>query len=306
MNVHVSPEFSSNAGAAPPVAARKIRPLYWSIRREIWENRSIYIAPLVVAAVVLFGSMISTLTMPHRLRDAAAEGPAKQRSVLTGTYNMAPAPIMLASFIVGLFYSLDALYGERRDRSILFWKSLPVSDRTAVFSKAAIPLVVLPLLAIALGLAAQIIILLLSAVVLAGSGMNPGRLWIELPLFQEPIVMLYGMTVHVLWFAPIYAWSLLLSAWAKRAPFLWLVFPLFAIGLAERVVSGSTWFVRFMKYRLGGAMMEAFGGNLHGVSRLSDLSPLRFLSSAGLWLGLAFATACLIGTIRLRRRREPI
>jgi ABC-2 type transport system permease protein len=306
MSVHASSDSFNEAGAVPPVSMRRTRPLYWSIRREIWENRSIYIAPLVVAAVVLFGSMISSLTMPHRLREAATAGPAKQRSVLTGAYHMAPAPIMLASFIVGLFYSLDALYGERRDRSLLFWKSLPVSDRTTVLSKAAVPLVVLPLLAVALGLFAQIAILISGALVLAGNGMNPGRLWQELPLFQEPIVMLYGMSVHALWFAPIYAWLLFISAWAKRAPFLWLVFPLFTIGLAERGMFGTTYFVRFIKYRLGGAMIEAFGGNFKGVSQWSDLSPLRYLTSAGLWLGLGFTAACLAGAIRLRRRREPI
>ena len=71
--------------------------------------------------------------------------PAKRHALVVRPFSMAPAPIMLATFLVGLFYSLDALYGERRDRSILFWKSLPVSDRTTVLSKASIPLVVLPL-----------------------------------------------------------------------------------------------------------------------------------------------------------------
>ena len=59
---------------------------------------------------------------------------------------MAPAPIMFATFLVGIFYCLDALHGERRDRSILFWKSLPVSDLTTVLSKASIPFAVLPLI----------------------------------------------------------------------------------------------------------------------------------------------------------------
>src|SRR5688572_4859837 len=99
------------------------RPLYWSVRRELWENRSVVLAPLIVAAVVLFGTLLSTISLPKKVR---------QNAVIVQPFQMAPAPIMLAMFIVAAFYSLDALYGERRDRSILFWKSLPVSDRTTV------------------------------------------------------------------------------------------------------------------------------------------------------------------------------
>ena len=62
-----------------------------------------------------------------------------------------------------MFYCLDALYGERRDRSILFWKSLPVSDLTTVLSKASIPIVVLPLLTFAVTVATQLIMLLSAA-----------------------------------------------------------------------------------------------------------------------------------------------
>jgi ABC-2 type transport system permease protein len=129
----------------PP--SSEIRPMHWSIRREIWENRSIYIAPLIVAAVVLFGSFIATMTLPKQMQ-TRHEATAQHKLVLP--FQMAPAPVMFTRFLVGLFYCLEALYGERRDRSILFWKSLPVSDRTAVLSKAAIPMLVLPLIAYAL------------------------------------------------------------------------------------------------------------------------------------------------------------
>src|SRR5437763_11697249 len=130
---------------------------------------------------------------------------------------------MGTGFIVGIFFSLDALYGERRDRSILFWKSLPVSDLTTVLSKAAVPLVVLPIIAFILGQAAQIILLILGTMILEGSGIGGAVLWREFRLFQEPFVMFYGLTIFMLWWAPIYAWLLLVSAWAKRVPLLWAV-----------------------------------------------------------------------------------
>jgi ABC-2 type transport system permease protein len=278
----------------------------WSIRRELWENRFLYLGPLIVMAVVLFGTFISITVMPHRVEGLE---PAAQMARLQKPFSLAPAPIMLASFIIGLFYSLDALYGERRDRSILFWKSMPVSDRTAVVSKASIPIVVLPVIAWILSVAAQIILLVVSTPVLLANQMNPAQLWSELDFFQGLVIMFYGLAVHALWFAPIYAWLLLVSAWARRAPFLWAVLPLFAVSALERIALGTTHFMRFLQHRAVGAMREAFSGlkATHGdVSALSQLTPLNFLTTPGLWVGLAFAAACLALAIRLRRDRDPI
>ena len=104
------------------------QPFYWSVRRELWENRSIYVAPILVAIVVLFGFLVSTIGLPERRREVLLLDPAKARAAIEAPYDMAAIMLILTAFIVGVFYCLDALYGERRDRSILFWKSLPVSD----------------------------------------------------------------------------------------------------------------------------------------------------------------------------------
>jgi ABC-2 type transport system permease protein len=285
------------------------RPMYWSIRRELWENRSIFLAPLIVAAIVLFATFISVIGLPRRIRALPTLDPVKLHAVVMKPFSMAPAPIMLVTFLVGLFYSLDALYGERRDRSILFWKSLPVSDRTTVLSKASIPLVVLPLIGLVLGLIVQYVLLLLSTVILGASGMSPATVWSEFRFFQGPLVMLYGMTVHVLWFAPIICWLLLISAWARRTPLLWAVLPPFAIMLLERMAFNGSYFARLLRYRVVGAMTEAFRADSksHGpLDRFAELDPGRFLSTPGLWLGLLLAAACLAAAVRLRRNREPI
>jgi ABC-2 type transport system permease protein len=289
-----------------PAAMPATRPMYWSVRRELWENRSVYIAPLVVAAVYLFGFLISMVTLPRRMDDLSAFGPAPQRSVVFLPFSVAASMILLTGFIVGVFYCLDALNGERRDRSILFWKSLPVSDLTTVLSKASIPLAVQPLLSFAVALATQLAVLLLSIVVLLVNGINPATLWTRLPL-QMPLVMFYGLAVHVLWFAPIYGWLLLVSGWARRAAFLWAALPFFAIALIERMAFGTAHFVSMLRYRLQGGMVEAFTDNAAKVPilRLSQLDPVRFLSSPGLWIGLVFAAACLAAAVRLRRSREP-
>src|SRR6266576_4848779 len=140
------------------------QPFYWSLRRELWENRSIYVAPILVAIVVLFGFLVSTIGLPERRREVLLLDPAKARTGIEVPYNMAAIMLILTAFIVGVFYCLDALYGERRDRSILFWKSLPVSDRTTLLSKITIPLGILPLIVFSLVVCVQLIIMLMTSV----------------------------------------------------------------------------------------------------------------------------------------------
>ncbi|HUP46872.1 MAG TPA: ABC transporter permease [Thermoanaerobaculia bacterium] len=268
-------------------------PMYWSLRRELWENRFLYIAPLIVNAVVLLGSFLTVIAL-------ATKGVS-----VTKPFRMAPAPIMLTTILVGMFYSLDALYGERRDRSILFWKSLPVSDRTTVISKAGIPLIVLPLFAFVLSVLTQVVLLVLSTPVLLGSGMSPVELFLDLHFFEGLLVMLYGLTVHALWYAPIYGWFMVISAWARRAPFLWAILPLLAVSALERIMFNSTGFMHMLGYRMTGAMSTAFVP-AESLDYLSQLTPGRFLSTPGLWAGLLFAAACFAAAVRIRRYREPI
>ncbi len=295
-------EFPSEAREAAPPTLQATRPMYWAIRRELWENRSVYIAPLVVTLVVLFGSLISTMFLPSKIRNLPAD-PAQQK--LVTPFKMAPAPIMLASFLVGFFYSLEALYGERRDRSILFWKSLPVSDATTVLSKASIPLVVLPLLAFLLSIATVTILMFVGTAVLMANGMSPARLWTG-GMAPEPLIMFYGLAVHTLWFAPIYAWLMLVSAWARRTPVLWALLPPFAIAALERMAFGTSYFGYMLQYRVTGAMKEAFTRKDGHITRFAELDPIGFLSTPGLWVGLIVAALCLAAAVRLRRNREPI
>jgi ABC-2 type transport system permease protein len=294
----------------PGYKAAATRPLYWSVWRELWENRSIYIAPLIVAAVQIFGFAISTIGLAERRRAVLLLGdPAKQRAAIEEPYDMAAIMMIFTVLIVGVFYCLDALHGERRDRSILFWKSLPVSDLTTVLSKASIPLVVLPVLAFSITVCVQMIMLLMSSMNLAIHGVSPATTWAHVPVFQNWLVLLYGLLALALWHAPIYGWLLLVSGWARRATFLWAVLPLIVIQIFERITFGTSYFGSFVKHRLMGFGSAAFDfqGRQHPtIDSFAQLTPGRYLSSPGLWIGLVLAAALLAAAVRLRRYRGPI
>src|SRR5437667_10775561 len=222
---------------------------------------------------------------------------------------MAAILLILTGFIVGLFYWLDALHGERRDRSILFWKSLPVSDSSTLLSKATIPLVVLPLVTFAIVVGTHMIMMLWTSLLLISHGMSPASTWTYVPLFRNSFILLYGLAAIALWHAPIYGWALLISGWARRATFLWAVLPLLAIGVLEKFAFDTSHFASMLKDRLFGAGDTAFAFHAHhgiAINSLIQLTPGRYLTTPGLWIGLAFAAAFVAVAVRQRRYRGPI
>ena len=304
---------SFDAQPIAPTVTQATQPFYWSVRHELWENRSIYIAPLIAAAVYLLGYLISLIWVPHSMRALAATHSTPQIVVLAMPYAHAGMLCTAIAFIVGIFYSLDSLYGERRDRSILFWKSLPVSDRTTVLSKAVIPFVVLPMVVFAITVPLQLIMRLLSMAGALLSGGSATAIWRQLPLFEMQLVLLYGLIVLALWHAPIYAWLILVSAYARRAPFLWAVLPPIAIGVFEKIALDTSHFGWLIHDRVFGFTRAAFDlKDKNGVPidphfiPLAQLAPGRFLSNPGLWLGLLVAAALLAAAVRLRRYQGPI
>ena len=280
------------------------RPFYWSVCRELWENHSIYIAPLIVAAIILFGCLVGSFHMPELRRNALLLDPAHQRAAIERPYDIAAMMLIFTAFIVGLFYCLDALHGERRDRSILFWKSLPVSDLTTALSKATIPLVVLPLVIFAIIVVTQFVMLLISTAALLKSGLA-GTTWANFNLFKQSLILLYGLIAIALWHAPIYGWALLVSGWARRATFLWAVLPWLAIGFFEKITFGTSHFGSMLKDRLMGFAPQAFEFHTHTVDS-AIVTPASYLSTPGLWIGLAFAVVFIVAAVRLRRYRGPI
>jgi ABC-2 type transport system permease protein len=302
-NVMNGPSLSTQASVPRTISYAQV--FYWSVRRELWENRLIYIAPLAAAVIFLIALLINLITLRYRMHGSTwAINLRDLQKPFALPHELSAALIMGIALIVGIFYSLDALYGERRDRSILFWKSMPVSDLTTILSKLSIPLVIIPVLSYLITLATQFIMLLLASAVLVGSGANIAALWTQQSLFRSTLDLFYHMlTVHGLWYAPLYAWLLLVSAAAPRAPFVWAVLPPFVIWGVEKMAFNTSHFLSLLTVRLTGPTDPEMPRN---ADFMSTLIPHHFFDQPGLWGGLAVAAVFLAIAVRLRRYRGPI
>jgi ABC-2 type transport system permease protein len=302
------PESAPGTQAIAPAATSPTRPLYWSVRREFWENRYVYMAPLAVAAVFLFGHLIGLIHLPAQMRQLSSVDPEHYREAILRPYNIAAAFMMGAYILVTLFYCADALHSERRDRSILFWKSLPVSDFTTVLAKASIPFIFLPLFTFALTLVLQFLILLLSTATLLASGLSVASLWTDLPVLRMSLLMLYHiMTAHALWPAPVYCWLLLVSGWARRAAFLWAALPVLAIAGVEKIAFHTEYFAVLVGRRLiGDTQIPYAPPHIFPTDPMTHITPAAFLLSPALWIGLVVAGAFLAAAVRLRRHQGPV
>lgn len=271
------------------------RQLMWAVRREVWEMRSLYLAPLGVSILAVVSFVVSVFHSPGILRPLSAGVPYMTASLL----------IMAATFILALYYCVEALYGERRDRSILFWKSLPVSDATIVLSKFAVPMVVLPVITFVATVGTHLAMLLVHAItVLAYDGDLSMLGGLGLPSFWLRLLH-HFFVLHGLWFAPFYGWLLLVSAWSKRAPLVWALLPPIAVGGLEYIAFGTTFFRDLIRNRVFG---PPGGDSFMTVSKndpVGHVNHAAFLTEPGLWTGLLFTALCLFLATRLRRYRGP-
>ena len=213
------------------------------IRREIWEHRSIWITPAAVAFVLTFIAIamvimaaafgeafnpeiekIADATLPDSIRRAALAG------VLVGN----TFAFLIAMWFLMIFYCLDSLYAERKDKSILFWRSLPVTDAETVVSKLLTAILAIPVATMAAVIVSQLLNLIVMSVWLASAGANPFRfIWSVVPLFDTWAAVFIILLAVPIWLSPLLGWFLFISAWAKRGPLLRAILPIHHLQIVE-------------------------------------------------------------------------
>jgi ABC-2 type transport system permease protein len=225
-------------------------------------------------------------------------------------------PQYLVMTIVVSFYLMDCLYLERKDRSILFWKSLPVSDAMTVSSKLLVGLVVVPLGVFLTSMVAGVLFQAIWAIRVAyGSLPDVAVAWDTVAWLKVQGLMLYGLIMCMLWYAPLAAALLLVSAWVRKNVFLWTTLPPVIAIIIERVAFGTRYLVHLLEYRTWG-IWDALGvnptppeGASHGqvvsLAHLFDnISMGKAFLNIDLWLGLAVAAAFVFAAVRIRRYRD--
>jgi ABC-2 type transport system permease protein len=283
------------------------------VRRELWEHRALWVVPLVVAALII----IATLFPHAAVQIDDADLNAGYIGMFAAIHSALALPQFLLLAVVLPFYLLDCLYAERKDRSILFWKSLPVSDAQTVVSKLIVALAVVPLgvymLTLATDIAASGILALRfrHSMVLSNILQWNTAVWLHTQLF-----ILSAVVVTMLWYAPLAAYLLLVSAWAKRNVTLWATIPPLLAFVIERIAFHSNYVGRILMYRLNGiwgslGVEHELSGKTDMVSQkvsatMGHISPLAVLQNVDLWLGLVLTVALVYLTIHIRRGQTEI
>jgi ABC-2 type transport system permease protein len=288
----------------------------WLVRREFWENRAIWLIPAALGALLILAALFGGYQVVGAV-DLSTVRSVVQAGALDGMI-----VIVVTFFVVMAIYStwylLDCLYADRKDRSILFWKSMPISDSVTVASKLGIALILIPLCYFAF---ADLTTLLMAFIISVragasiGSSLWRGDLWLEIQA-----LWFYLIVTTAIWYLPVAGWLLLVSAWAKRAVILWSILPPLALVLAERVFLGTHVIAGQLAARLGllGYASHAFQytpGAANWVMTeighdtiTTPVSVYRFVNAGGFlsspetWIGAAAGGVLIAAAIQLRIR----
>jgi len=286
---------------------------WWMIRREFWENRAIWVIPSVLGGLLVLAALFGRVDIITR------NSPAQSRAVGGVVLFAFGLTFFVVMSIYSTWYLLDCLYADRKDRSVLFWKSLPISDTATVLCKLATALIVIPLVYFA---AADLTTLTMAFIVsVRASSIVGGALWQADLWLQLQALWLYLIVVSAIWYLPLAAWLLIVSAWAKRAVMLWSILPPLTLLLVERWFFGTHLIGEMLWERLVGAGRLAFNGDPGAGSWMSTsdndvittpssiwhlLNIAGFFSSPETWIGAAVGVALVAGAIQLRLRRTEI
>jgi len=296
------------------------------LQRELWEHRSLYVTPSVIALLVslmaLTGQVsindlshldigiVTASNMPDNAREAALS------ILLIGL----SSTFVFAMWILTIFYTLDSLYAERKDRSILFWRSIPSTDFETVLSKLLTAVLVIPLITFAVIVATHLVVLLFTSVWLGVQGGNAWHLiWSSTPFLDNWTATLIFLLALPLWMSPFIGWFLFVSALTKRSPLLMAFLPIAMLPIFEKILFDSTlfveaFFVRSVKMPLfqgldnlellfqEGDNFEKFANASVSLFSLMDLGG--FLTNLDLWLGIVVCGLFTTAAIYVRRYRD--
>jgi ABC-2 type transport system permease protein len=285
----------------------------WLIRREFWENRAIWSIPALIGVLLVVAGLFSRVSLPAISSASETRDFAAIFLVAIGVF------FYLVMSVYSTWYLLDCLYADRKDRSILFWKSLPLSDTETVLSKLIIAVVVIPAVYFIIADVTALIMAFIVSIRLRS--LIGGALWQPEVWLQIQVLWIYVIVTTAIWYLPVVGWLLLVSAWAKRAVMLWSILPPLLLCIIERFFgTHMVWnVIRQRLFGLPAASLRPSGAQSWNVSGAADDSTLHlpssvwhfidaggFFSNPQTWIGAAVGVVLVVGAIQLRMRRTEI
>jgi len=295
------------------------------IRREIWEHRSIYVTPIAIAVIVSLVSLAGMVTVSAFDKEvnmalfgaSNIAGDAERRAALTVFFLGTSWVFLIALAILTTFYTLDSLYAERKDNSILFWRSLPITDAETVVSKLLTAIIVLPVVTVAAIILTHLVNLVITTGWVMVKGGNAAHLiWASVPLFDNWTAALVFTVASAIWMSPLVGWFLFVSAFTKRSPLLMAFMPLIIIPIIEWIFFRSKIFATAVFGR--GETIPLFRDvdferffdedrmrvNEEVVSLLAHIDIGKFLLSPSVWAGVVVCGLFATAAIYVRRYRD--
>lgn len=288
--------------------------------KEFWDNkRAIFVTPMVVTGLFIFFAIVAMINGSGILFDGASinehlsqapEFEAEAATRITSVLFITPVLLVIATIFSMVFTALSVLFDERKDKSILFWKSMPVSDTQEVLVKLATVTVVTPLIAIGFSLIIQLFAaLVMGSMVAINTDLGAWNMVFSninyLGLIAADLTMTFVM---ILWTLPIFTWFMLVSSFSRRSPFLLAFIVPILIMVIEAIFFRSELLVtaiasRFSYLEKYGRQFEANEGEnvVEGVFSL-----LGSFSEPNFWYGIIVAAAMIAGCIQIRKRSSIV
>lgn len=295
------------------------------IRREIWEHRSIYVTPMAIASIVTLGVLAMLIFASGFAAELDAvifgatniAGETERKAALTLYFLGTSWLFLVALAILTVFYCLDSLYAERKDKSILFWRSMPVTDAETVISKLIIALLVIPVAAIIGIIVTHLVNLVVTSVWVSMKGGDASLLiWGSVSLLDNWLAAVIVILATGIWMSPFIGWFLFVSAYTKRSPLLMAFMPLFLLALLEKIILRTHVFAEHVLGR-GDGMPLIRTDNIKrffdeeqwriaegATSLLVHLDIVRFLTSSATWAGIIVCGLLSTAAIYVRRYRD--
>ncbi len=311
------------------------------LRREFWENRGAFLTlPLGIGGFIVFITLLALIFLTTTiakidgeqfvLSKFVAEIQRLEPDQLGQIHNLnlfgSAALFHMVLLFVVFFYMLGALYDDRRDRSILFWKSLPVSDSKTVLSKLVAGSLLAPALWVGAIAVTHLALMLIATVVLWSSDVPVYQhLWGPADPLEMWLFLLAAYVVQAFWMLPIWSWALLASAFARSKPFLWAVAPPVLLAILHGWFNLTRYFdydfsiFRMLGNRIiGGAVPTSiridddgvnvgtitFSGEDVAETPISWSGILERFATADMWWGILFGAVCIALAIYIRRHRD--